>query len=276
MAVIKVSKEILKYIEPEFNNQVFHVAHEDEYIIEYIFSEDELLTYEEIKGMLITSVFNSFDLASKLGKDRIKRIKQVLRESKVDPQIQQNLLFMVLFAKAGIDSNYLQLLHANVRNTNISNLFKTKLISLENLRDTEITITNNGIRATFNNLHLTEPILDNFINFIAQSLRLQGYNNDLFNELSCETPNKSKLRSIATKFDKNIYDHKKHLILLAAHKIITYLNDINIYTRKGTIFGTDEQLTLITDLFLYVGYSYNIPNKVFRERIRDAINKTQQ
>ncbi|WP_295795074.1 hypothetical protein [Mucilaginibacter sp.] len=284
MGYIRIEKKALDYVKTDFENLVFHIIDEDICQIEFSFSEDELITINEIKLQpLYKEGQNHYDLMLNVAKRKFSQISQILKEKLIDPINCNNLLFMALYIKAGLDCTPEYLYLDNARKINIANLFTAKRISRGNIDNVEIIIkSEDGTTATFNNLQWMHPLLENVMNAMTSSLQLSGSDVagiPLLELLNNPLTSNSKLKSIANEYNKKVIDHREYYILKGADTLIRFLNDNNLLINQRARLGSKRQLELIYDVFEVLGLvtpkievdGDHIKN--YREKIRDTLYK---
>jgi hypothetical protein len=284
MGHIKIEKKALDYVKTDFENLVFHITDEDSTHIEFSFSEDELILLTDIEQEEEhRQEQNQYDLMLSVAKRKIEQLNELLQTQKIDPINHNNLLFMMLYIKAGLDCTPQYLHIENIHKIDIANLFTAKRIVRGNIDDVEIIIkSKSGISATFNNLYWSHPLLENVMKAISLSLQLSGYDTSgtaLSELLNNPQTSDAKLKSIANQYNKKIVNQRDYYILKGADTLIRFLNDNSLLINRRAKLGSKPQLELIYAAFEILGLvtpKINVDGdhiKKYRERIRDTLYK---
>jgi hypothetical protein len=273
MGQIQVRKHALKYVLKDFENRVFHWNDNTETHIEYIFSEDELFA---ISDKDLVREKTSLHSLQKLAQTKFKALKKVLKTAKITEEVQTDIFFMIIYIKAGIESNPDFIIFNDMHKNVTRNILLAKIISLGDLSEIKIIIKpKEGGGVKFNNLqHLNPDLLNNVLKSIATSVQLDKTDKEAYQMLTNPKIKAKQLESKAESYKNSALDKKNEMIIKGADAIVKYLNDNNIYVRKGANYGTEEQLLLITRSFSAIGIDAEEDDlRNFRERLRYLSNK---
>lgn len=277
MAKLIVDKNVLAYVLENFENTIFHLIEEKNAHCHFSYSEDELFNLNEVTN--IADEKSNYRALQKYAKTRIALVTKVLKKDKVLKSHHDNLLFLVLYIKAGIDAHKNFAYYNDARKEAISKLIDADIRNRKNITDFEVIIKPpTGKPITFNNLkYLSAHILKDVINAISISLQLPDHDKPTYDLLMSEEDTTKKLEACKSKYKLLPKGNKSKEVHFGADVIIKYLNDHRILYHGKTKFGTNEQLELIIDLFKYVNLDLDGSDlRNFRERIRYSRSRTSE